>query len=105
MKKVNVFLPVVLLATLALTGCATGLSPVGTGLFTNVKGPLMATGETGNKHGSACARSILGFVNTGDASIETAKKAGDIVTVATVDYESTGFYPFFGKTCTLVTGK
>lgn len=92
-------------ATVLLTGCATGLSPVGTGLVTDVKGPLMATTETGAKQGEACANTILGLVNKGDASIEAAKANGGITTVASADYHTKGFYPFFGETCVIVSGK
>ena len=87
-----------------LSGCATGLSPVGTGLITDVHGPIAATSATGSKTGKACASTIIGLVNKGDASIVAAKKAGGINTVATVDYHTKGFYPFFGTTCVIVTG-
>ena len=90
--------------TLLLTGCATGLSPVGAGLITDVKGPIMATSAKGSKTGTACADTILGLINSGDASIETAKASGNITTVASVDYHTKGFYPFVGKTCVIVTG-
>ncbi len=59
-----------------LSGCANGLSPVGVGL-----------------------------INKGDASIEAAKANGSISTVATADYHTKGFYPFYGKTCVNVTGQ
>lgn len=89
---------------LALTGCANGLSPVGVGLITDVKGPLTATTAGGNKKGTACAKTVLGLVNSGDASIAAAKAAGNIGTVAYADYHTKGFYPFFGTTCVTVTG-
>ncbi len=88
-----------------LTGCgASGMSPVGVGLITDVKGPIMATGVTGTKTGTACANTILGVVNKGDASIEAAKVAGDVSVVASVDYHTKGYYPFVGETCVIVTG-
>ena len=90
---------------LILAGCARGLSPVGVGLITDVKGPIIATGETGSKKGTACATTTLGLINKGDASIEAAKKAGNISTVASVDYHTKGYYPFVGETCVIVTGK
>jgi len=89
---------------LLLSGCAHGLSPVGVGLITDVKGPITATEAQGNKSGQACAKTILGLVNQGDASILAAKQAGGISTVATADYHTKGFYPFFGTTCVNVTG-
>lgn len=97
---------VVIIAAGALLslGCATGLSPVGTGLITDVRGPITATGLTGTKQGEACAKTIIGLINTGDASIEAAKKAGGITKVASVDYHTVGYYPFMGTTCVIVTG-
>lgn len=91
-------------ATALLSGCATGLSPVGTGLITDVKGPIAATGEVGTKQGTSCANTIIGLINKGDASIEGAKAAGGISTVASADYHTKGFYPFIGETCVTVTG-
>lgn len=91
-------------AALLLTGCAAGPTPTGLGLITNVKGPIMATDQTGDKKGESCATSVIGLVNWGDASIEQAKAQGGIRQVVSVDYHTTGAYPFYGKTCTLVTG-
>lgn len=87
-----------------LSGCATGYSPVGVGLLTDVKGPITATDSSGSKTGTACASTIIGLINNGDASIAAAKADGGIKTVSTADYHTKGFYPFFGKTCTIVTG-
>lgn len=88
-----------------LLGCATGPSPVGIGLITDVKGPITATGMVGNKSGTSCATTTLGLINKGDASIEAAKKAGNISVVASADYHTKGFYPFVGETCVTVTGR
>ena len=98
---------IILLALVSgvLAGCATGPSPVAVGLFTDVKGPITATGIAGDKQGTACATTTLGLINKGDASIEAAKKAGNISVVATADYHTKGFYPFVGKTCVTVTGR
>jgi hypothetical protein len=50
-----------------LAGCANGLSPVGVGLITDVKGPIMATGATASKTGTSCASTTLRLIITGDA--------------------------------------
>lgn len=90
----------------ALTfGCASGLSPVGTGLITDVKGPIMATQAAGPKTGTSCASTVLGLINKGDASIAAAKANGGISTVATADYHTKGYYPFVGETCVIITGQ
>lgn len=104
MKTSRIIIPAGALMALILTGCATAPSPVGVGLITSVKGGITTTGNTGSKTGRACAQSILGLVNTGDASIETARKAGGITQIATVDYETTGAFPLYGKNCLIVTG-
>ncbi|MFD1259842.1 TRL-like family protein [Entomomonas asaccharolytica] len=89
-----------------LTGCASGMSPVGYALFTNVDGPITATDHVASaKNGSACATNVLGIVGAGDASINTAKRNGGISKIATADYSSSGIYPFFGRTCVNVTGE
>lgn len=45
-----------------LTGCATGPSPTGIGLYTDVKGPITATSLPATKTGKACAQTVLGIV-------------------------------------------
>lgn len=89
-----------------LTGCASGMSPVGYALITNVDGPITATeGVNATKSGSSCAHNVLGIIGAGNASIAAAKKQGNITKVSTADYSSSGFYPFFGQTCVNVTGE
>lgn len=89
-----------------LSGCQPGgYTPTGLGLFTDVSGPITATSVVATKEGRACAETLLGLVNKGDASITAAKKDGGITVVSTVDFHSKGFYPFVGETCTIVTGK
>jgi hypothetical protein len=103
MKKMTAIAAVSSLALLG--GCAAGYTPVSTGLITNVKGPITATDYKGtSKTGTACAKTIIGLVNSGDASIAAAKANGGITTVSTVDFHTKGFYPFFGETCTIVKG-
>ncbi len=92
---------------LALSGCAVVSSPVGNGtLFTSTKGPITATDSVASsKTGEACAQSILGLIVNGDASIVTAKKAGNISKVATVDHSSLAFLGLYSQFCTQVTGE
>ncbi|MFK7895260.1 MAG: TRL-like family protein [Myxococcota bacterium] len=94
----------VLSLALFTAGCAAGPSPVGIGLITDVKGPILATAATGSKTGTACANTIIGLINKGDASIAAAKADGGITVVASADYHTKGFYPFIGETCVTVTG-
>lgn len=88
MKKA--FLAIVLAAGLA--GCAQ--SPVTGLIYSNVKAPLTATGvgEQSQRVGRASARSILGLVAVGDASINTAARNGGIREIHHVDYETQSFF-------------
>jgi len=81
-------------------------SPVNGFIYTDVKGPITAdSGASASKEGTSCASSILGWVATGDASIEAAMKNGGISKVATVDFNSTGILGFYAKFCTIVRGQ
>lgn len=89
MKK-PYFLVTLLVGTLLLTGCAQVRTPVTGMLYTDVKAPVAVTGNSGStKVGTAEARSILGLVATGDASVETAAKAAGITKVHHVDAHAT----------------
>jgi hypothetical protein len=93
-------------ATLLLAaGCQPVMSPAIGVLYTDVKGPVAATSSAGTKQGQACARSILGFIATGDASIEAAKRAAGITEVSSVDHHTTNILGIIGDFCTVVKGK
>jgi hypothetical protein len=93
-------------ATVMLSGCAmAGPGLVTGGLYSGYTiGSSVGTGA-GGKTGEACAMSILGIVALGDGSIDAAKKAGGITTVATVDHKSFGILSLYGNVCTIVTGQ
>ena len=57
------------------------------------------------KVGKACASNILGIVATGDASIEAAKKNGDIKKIAHIDYTSKNIILVYAQYCTVVYGE
>lgn len=86
-------------------GCQAVMAPATGVIYADVKGPIAATSTAGTKRGQACARSILGMVATGDASIEAAKRAGKIEEVASVDHHTTNLLGIIGEFCTVVTGK
>ncbi len=76
-------------AAVALTSCAAGIAPVTGLVYTNVKGPIAATDNTvGSKVGTSSAKSILGIIGTGDASIDAAAKNAGITKISHVDYET-----------------
>ena len=69
----------------ALTGCVSPMCPVGSvagSIYTDVSGPVAATGNTGgNKMGQATSTGILGFA-TGDSSIKAAAANGGITKIS-----------------------
>jgi O-antigen ligase len=65
---------------------------------------LGGTAAAAPKEGKACATTILGWVATGDASIQAAKTAGGISTVAVVDHSAKNILGIFGEWCTIVRG-
>lgn len=94
------------LAVTPLFACAYALSPVTSSIYGKVQGPIAVTNLTAEptKIGRSCASSILGLVANGDASIEAAKRAGGITTVASVDFESTNVLFIYATFCTVVRG-
>lgn len=104
MKKVMWF--VSLAVTLFfLTGCATSM-PVG-GLYTELKLPITATGESGKnlKMGTAECMSVLGLIATGDASISAAMRNGGITKVHHVDWEAKNILGIIGNYKVVVYGQ
>ncbi len=99
MKKIAVVLGLVL-----LTGCASYI-PYGS-LYTEGKMGVQDNGSSTvpNKEGKACMNSFLSLIATGNASIEEAKRAGNITKVATVDYTVTNVLGIYGEYCTVVKG-
>jgi hypothetical protein len=86
---------------LGLAGCATVQSPVN-----DVKSGVMATeAYGGSAHGEACATSILGIFASGDASIDAAKKSGNIAQVTVIDHSANNILGLYAKYCTIVYGK
>lgn len=85
------------------TGCLGVATPAVGILITNVKFAGDAEGPVGTKEGKACARSVLGLVADGDASIQAAAKNGGIRNVTSVDHESK-WTLIFGEFCTIVRG-
>ncbi len=93
-------------ALLFAGGCAAARSPVTGFLYSDVKANDSVTANTAaTKVGRATATSILGWVATGDCSLDAAKKQGGITKVAHVDYESTSIIGIYATTTTVVYGE
>ncbi len=107
MKKLLIYLSVVLLSSSLMIGCAAyAVSPVLGGLYTDVKAPITATSNTSySKMGSASASSILGLIAVGDASINTAAKNGGITRIHHVDFKSTSILGIYATYTVFVYGE
>jgi hypothetical protein len=96
------------LGMVVFTGCVGPMGPVGGvgGVFyTDVSGPVAATGNAaGTKMGQAVSSGILGFA-TGDSSIKTAAANGGITKISHVDYHITGILGVYAKTIVTVYGE
>src|SRR5579859_5700301 len=86
-----------------LGACAHANSVVLGGLYSDVKGPLAVSPQTGSsKMGTASCSSILGIIATGDCSINAAAKAGGITKIHNVDFESMNILTFYATFTTIV---
>jgi hypothetical protein len=98
----------VALISLATSGCATAVGGNGFALGAIYSG-YKTSGQVGTaqpgKMGESCASSILGWIATGDASIDAAKKAGGITQIAHVDHEQFSVIGVYATTCTIVYGQ
>ena len=105
-NTVKFLVPVLLLAVI-LAGCgAYATAPVTGFLYSDVKGPGMATSNTGSsKVGRATCTSLLGFLAQGDASIETAAKSAGITKIHHVDYESKNILGLYAEFTVVVYGE
>jgi len=91
-------------ALAVLTGCAT-VVPCGA-IYTGVSMPISnSTGSVSyTKVGHSTAKSVLGLVAWGDASIKAAATDGKIVKVQSVDYTADNLFGVYGKYTTVVYG-
>lgn len=89
-----------------LSGCATATMPVRGLMYGNVTAPLAATAapEQATRVGRASARSILGLIASGDASIHAAARNGGIREIHYVDYESQNFFGIVAEFTVVVYG-
>lgn len=102
MKRITVLL----LAAMMLGGCAVASAPVNGFVYSNVKAPLTATPapDKPQRVGRASARSILGVVASGDASIQTAARNGGISEIHHVDVQSSNFFGVLAEYTVVVYG-
>jgi hypothetical protein len=104
----SVFAGILLVVSFVASGCASAAAPVSGGLWMDVKGPFTVAGDgavSSTKVGKATAGSILGWIATGDASIEAAAKAGEITKISHVDHHSTNIIGILADYTTIVYGE
>ena len=102
MKKTILSAALVVAAT--MSGCA--MQPTHALIYSNATAPVMATAAKGSKIGeSEKCTNIMGIVATGDCSISSAAKNGNIKTVSTVDWKGTNVLGFYSTGKTVVTGE
>ncbi len=100
--------PIALLFVLLLflSGCAVARAPVSGFLYTNVKGPVLATQRPMSpKVGTAEAKSILGLIAIGDASIQEAAQKAGITRISHVDYEAYSILGIYASYTVYVYGE
>ncbi|ABZ95794.1 Conserved hypothetical protein [Leptospira biflexa serovar Patoc strain 'Patoc 1 (Ames)'] len=73
-------------------------------LYENQRISLMETGNSATKEGFSCAKSYLGLIALGDASIETAQKQGNIKEITSIELETYNFLGIYAKLCTVTKG-
>ena len=89
-----------------VSSCAFVAAPVMGGLYTDVKGPHMATSNpVASKVGTGQASSILGIVATGDASIQSAARSAGITRISHIDYQSKNILGIYATYTVYVYGE
>jgi hypothetical protein len=91
-----------------ITGCVGPMGPIGGAggwIYTDVAGPVCATGNAGaSKVGSATSKGII-CVATGDSSIKAACANGGITKISHVDYHVTSVMGLYCETTVTVYGE
>lgn len=102
------FLAVISLPAVFVTGCGIPPSAHVYGAIMDVKGPVTATSnpidDQNLRTGSATANSWLGLFAGGDASIATAARNGGITQIVNVDYSSKNFFGLWSSYTVIVYG-
>jgi uncharacterized protein YcfL len=94
------------IAALLLSGCA--IRPTQALIYSDATAPLQATNvsaeATKTGESDECTN-ILGLIATGDCSIASAKKNGNISAVSSVDWKGTNILGIYSTGKTVITGK
>ena len=106
MKNVAI-LALLVTVCFGFVGCAMVGSPCGNGaIFSQFKAAQdLESGKLGSKCGKAELQNILGWILTGDATIETAAKNAGITNVTHADYEGFSVLGIWAKYTIYVYGE
>ncbi len=98
---------VALVAVVAMmSSCAMVSSPLIGAYYTDVKSPVAVTGNSGSsKVGKAEAKSILGIIATGDASVQAAAQSAGIKKIHHVDQHATSILGIIASYTVYVYGE
>lgn len=93
-----------IIITIVFQNCASsGFGTQGL-LYENQKISIMETGFPSTKEGFSCAKSYLGLIAWGDASIEESQKQGNIKEITSIELETYNFLGIYAKLCTVTKG-
>ncbi|PJZ46927.1 TRL-like family protein [Leptospira brenneri] len=73
-------------------------------LYENQRISMMETGVSASKEGIACAKSYLGLLAWGDASVELSQKNGNIREITSIELETYNFFGIYAKLCAVTKG-
>lgn len=99
----NKIFPYILVVTFFFSCASSGFGPQGF-IYEEQRFSLMETGIPATKEGIACARSYLGLLAIGDASIGESRNQGRIKEITAIELESFGFFGVFAKLCVVTKG-
>lgn len=93
------------ISLLTLVSCANVAGPVPASLSVYTSPVDVGVSLATTKRGEACLSNILGLVATGDASIDAAKKAGNITRIASIESNQARVFGYYARFCTVVIGE
>ncbi len=112
MKRLLLVTALVGVTLVSMTGCAAMATMGGGGwLYSDAKAPMANTAYYGTatgspaKSGEASFQSILGIIQTGDASLQAAMQAGGITKLHHVDYKVTNILGIIATFTTIAYGE
>ena len=112
MKRLLLVAALAAFSVASMTGCAAvAVMGAGGSLYADAKAPMPDVAYYGpeadgpDKMGEASFSSILGLVQTGDASIQAAMRAGGITKLHHVDYKFTNILGIIATYTTIAYGE